>query len=308
MRTLEVQFESQYGRAANDEYLVIDAIVDSFQGHRSLHRDNPDVPSVGNHRLLAASAIRQGLGKPVISSVFPIKIWECFKSPVKHFLLHAAEQVGAMSCPPLYPNLPSSVTMRDLCRAVNMAQADCGFNVADHMIPLRQLGLEAAVGRRLAQSFDRREQGLWAWDWAKTIDEYQAALYDRDIEKSLHLQSVFDLHPLHKRLLGIIEHVIIPAIKRKTRLQGGASSVFANAFTPRPSPTSQRGRSGPGMPPSTVLPLPPDAADSRDRRGRRELANHCQSTHGWNSSRSSRTPRRDGGSGLPIERGERPQD
>ena len=120
-------FDREYGRVSGEDYLVIDAIVDGFHGHRSLRRDNPEVPSVGNHRLLAASALRRGLAKPEISSLFPIDIWRSFARPVQHFLLQAAEQVGALSCRPLYPNVPIHEEMQELIGA-----ADAYFKTDDH--------------------------------------------------------------------------------------------------------------------------------------------------------------------------------
>src|SRR5206468_2934519 len=46
--------------------LCLHCIAGGFPGIRSLRVDNSDVPMVGTHRLLAASAIRQGVGKRMI--------------------------------------------------------------------------------------------------------------------------------------------------------------------------------------------------------------------------------------------------
>jgi hypothetical protein len=118
-------FEMEYGRNPGDEYLVIDAIAHGFQGHRSLRRDNPEVPALGNHRLLAGKATRQGIGKPVVSGLFPISLWRLMESSVQHFILNAAEKVGAEQCPPLYPNMPSEADMQQLYGAASCSRATC---------------------------------------------------------------------------------------------------------------------------------------------------------------------------------------
>src|SRR5207245_810904 len=86
-RASEVGFQRDYGRADGEDYLVIDAIVEGFQAHRSLRRDNSDVLSLANHRLLSAAATRRGLAKVVASRIFPVGLWQAFEDPVKHFLL-----------------------------------------------------------------------------------------------------------------------------------------------------------------------------------------------------------------------------
>src|SRR5207247_1812048 len=49
--------------------------------------------------------------------------------------------------------------------------------------------------------------GEWLSDWKAAIYEYQSALYANDIQKSLNLQSILDLYPLHKRILGLVEYL-----------------------------------------------------------------------------------------------------
>ncbi len=62
------------------------------------------------------------------------------------------------------------------------------------------------------------------------IFEYQSALYDDDIEQSLHLQEMLDLYPLHKRVLGLVEYKILPYLVARG-LKGNASAVWTQAFT-----------------------------------------------------------------------------
>lgn len=224
-------FEMQFERTAGEDYLVLDAVAHGFQGHRSLRRDNPEVPALGNHRLLAGKATRQGVGKPVVSGLFPISLWRLMESPVQHFILNAAEKVGAERCPPLYPNMPLEEDMRQLYWAAARAEGDCGFEVEDYSDSLRKLGVEGAVRRRIAAYLERSEGGEWAWDWTRAIFEYQSALYDDDIEQSLHLQDLLDLYPLHKRVLGLVEYILVPQLVSRGVGGNAASALWTNAFT-----------------------------------------------------------------------------
>lgn len=226
-------FVMQLERTAGEDYLVLDAVAHGFQGHRSLRRDNPEVPALGNHRLLAGKATRQGIGKPVVSGLFPISLWRLMESPVQHFILNAAEKVGAEQCPPLYPNMPSEEDMRQLYWAAARAEGDCGFEVEDYSDSLRKLGIEGAVRRRIAAYLERLDGGEWAWDWTRAIFEYQSALYDDDIEQSLHLQDLLDLYPLHKRVLGLVEYIIVPRLITRGVSGNAPSTLWTNAFTGR---------------------------------------------------------------------------
>lgn len=265
--------------------IFIDAIAHGFSGHRSLRRDNREVPSVGMNRLLAASATRQSLGKQTISGLLPVETWERLDPPVKHFLLQAGEEVAAASCTPLYPNLPSRDVMAAIVKAVRSDGENLGedgdgveyefrfgrWDFDEHSIPLKQLGLDLAVGRRLgippddegdlrgdgaadaavprvvdkpAPPSERKFRpadfpdffgeavwaGKWQADWKAAILEVHSALYDTDIERSLNLQRVLDLYPLHKRVLGLVEHVIVRELKERG-MTGGANSVFSRAYT-----------------------------------------------------------------------------
>jgi hypothetical protein len=218
--------------AGSDEVLVIDAVVQGFVGLRSLRRDNRDVPTLGRHRLLSAAATRQGIAKPTVSGLFPIELWRQLDSPVHHFLLDAAERVGSQGCRPIYPDVPSPDESRDLSWQASLAEGDCGFDIDRHSAPLRRLGLEAAFRRREEQNqnLERLEEGQWAWDWTRAIAEFQAALYDNDIEQSLHLRSALDLYPLHKRVLGLVEYVFVPRLEA-LGLNGAASKLWTDGFT-----------------------------------------------------------------------------
>lgn len=224
-------FEIQVERTAGEDYLVIDAVAHGFQGHRSLRRDNPEVPLLGNHRLLAGKATRQGIGKPVVSGIFPISIWRLLERPVQHFVLNAAEQVGAEQCPPLYPNMPSESDMRRLGSGAGIAEGDGDFPIEQNLAALRKLGIENAVRRRNDSRGERLEKGEWAWDWTWAMSEYQSALYDGDIEQSLHLQDLLDLYPLHKRVLGLIEYIVVPRLVSRGVQGKAASALWTNAFT-----------------------------------------------------------------------------
>ena len=222
-------FLMDHARKEGEEYLVLDALANGFQGLRSLRRDNPEVPALANHRLLAATATRQGLGKPVVSGILPIELWRRFEEPVQHFVLEAAEHVGKGLCPTLYPNMPSLREMQHLHFAAARAEEDCGFEVGPYENSLRKLGMESAVQRRIDQYLARLEEGQWAWDWTRAISELRSALYEEDIEQSLHLQEILDLYPLHKRILGLVEHVFVPSLKSRN-FSGAASTLWTNAF------------------------------------------------------------------------------
>ena len=127
------QFYKFYGRNSCDDYLVIDAVIEGFTGYRSWRRDNPKVPSLANHRLFSTAASRRGLGKPMISRLFPAALWQCFEDPVKHFLLQASEHVGTNECPPVYPNLPSPEELDEL---IEDAVISSEFDIAQHAATL----------------------------------------------------------------------------------------------------------------------------------------------------------------------------
>ncbi len=241
--------ETQHGGDNGDDILIIDAFVYGFQGYQALRRDHKDVPLVGSHRLLAASSTRLGLGKPVVSKYFPVELWQKLKEPVKHFVLQATEQVGGLTCIPLYPNMPSPEDMTWLVHDVHrQIDEDWELDFECHSDTLKQIGLHSAsVQRRerflnFGSPFESEEiktvnydefirefvwtEGKCMSDWMLAIDECQSALYDPNIEKSLHLQGILDLHPLHKRILGLIEYMIIP----KIQVTGPASRVYSDAF------------------------------------------------------------------------------
>jgi hypothetical protein len=234
---LEMLFE----RTAGEDYLVLDAVANGFQGYRSLRRDNSDVPTLGRHRLLSTAATRQGMAKPLMSGFFPMYLWRQLNKPSQHFLLNAAERVAAEQCLPIYPDVPSPDEARQLSWEAALAEGDCGFDVEPHLAPLRRLGFETAFRRRAEQnrSLERLENDEWASDWTRVITECQSALYETDIERSLYLQNLLDLYPLQKRMLGLVETVILPKIKEKIIQRDGklpdaakgASGLWTVAFT-----------------------------------------------------------------------------
>ncbi len=60
----------------------------------------------------------------------------------------------------------------------------------------------------------------------------------------MQLQEVFDLYPLHKRVLGLFEHYIVPRLK-DMGLTGSASSIWAAAFLRNSTHRRLRGASLP---------------------------------------------------------------
>jgi len=214
-----------------EQLLILDAHVGGFRAYRSLRRDFASIPPLGGHRLLVASAIRQGLGMPVISETFPHELWTPLPNPVKHFVLTAAEAVGRSRCEPLYPDVPTKKALNALDKEVT-----CGF--IDNMNPddprhaptLKMLGLGQALSMRKAEFRDRRHAGDYDNDWNDVGEELVTAIYGDDIERSLHLQGVLDLYPLHKRVLGLVEYIILPRLKAKG-VGGEASSAWSWAFT-----------------------------------------------------------------------------
>jgi hypothetical protein len=127
--------------------------------------------------------------------------------------------------------MPSEEDMRQLYWAAVRAEGDCGFEVEDYSDSLKKLGIEGAVRRRIAAYLERLEGGEWAWDWTRSIFEYQSALYDDDIEQSLHLQDLLDLYPLHKRVLGPVEYIIVPRLVSRGVSGNAPSTLWTNAFT-----------------------------------------------------------------------------
>jgi hypothetical protein len=105
------------------------------------------------------------------------------------------------------------------------------FDIDSCAAPLHRLGLETAFRRREQQNrnLEHVEKGKWTSDWTEAIFECESALYGDDIEKSLHLRNVLDLYPLHKRVLGLVEYVIVRRLKAKG-FKGLASAQWASAF------------------------------------------------------------------------------
>jgi hypothetical protein len=221
----------------SDIILTIHPIVEGFRETRALRGTHPELPAVGTHRLLSASAVRQALGHPTLSGLFPTSLWEGLDQPVRHFLLQAGEQVARQSCPVAYPNLPSSEDMDRLRGASIEVENGKGFQRDEHAIPLRRLGWYDLIPENIprgtfphSQVVEPLARGGAPWDWTGPIDEMSSALYSDNIEQSLHLQDLLDLYPLHKRVLGLVEYIIVPLLKSRG-FTGAASSLWAKAFT-----------------------------------------------------------------------------
>ena len=214
--------------------LVIDALRQVFFWLRSLRRDEVDVPSIARHRVFSAAATRQGIAKPVVSRLFPIEVWEQFDSPVRHFLLDAAERAGAATCRTVYPDTPSREEVEGLSPQTIQALfgGDDQSDIERIIAPLRQLGLEGAFLRQLERGEEVREweREKWISHWNGAITECKDALYESDIESSLYLRSVLELYPLHKHVLGLVEYIIVPLLIRRGLGKKPASGLWTDAF------------------------------------------------------------------------------
>jgi hypothetical protein len=231
-----------------DFTLTIHPIVEGFRETRGLRRSDPQLPCVGTHRLLSASAVRQGLAYPTLSGLFPTSLWDRFPTPIRHFLLQAGELAARQSCPVAYPNIPTRDDMNRLHRAAIAVEDLHGFNREEHAIPLQRLGWYDLIGPAIppgtiprAEGVEPLARGGAPWDWTGPISEMRSALYSEDIEQSLHLQNILDLYPLHKRVLGLLEYALVPDLKgrlkdkplsekAKQKLKG-ASGLWTAAFT-----------------------------------------------------------------------------
>jgi hypothetical protein len=225
---------------AGDAILVIGSIS-SFRGYQSIRSQYPEIPPVGHHPLLTSAAIRQGLARTVASSCFSMGVWSACSAPVRHFLLQAAEIVGRSRCRPLIPQVPFEDQLNSLYAAVRGVDSHRqigrghyvggppkiqGLDIDRNESILRQLGIETAFRKMQA---DRNEAGD-GWAWIRTIAEFHAAMFDDNIERSLHLQDALDLYPLHKRVLGLVEYVIIPRLVNRRVGGNGTSALWNNSF------------------------------------------------------------------------------
>ena len=208
--------------AEQDDTLLLDAESHGFWGYRSLQRSFPGVPTIADPRLLAASALRSGLAKPVISATFPHQLWRQFESPVKHFLLDSAEVAGGDICAPMYPNTPDAKEMKEVCVALANEDMPKPSDRHAHLsslarpeidAALKQLGVREAI-EAVISSFEHREaKGEWVWDYRLCAVELYNSLVGMDIERSISLENTLNLYPLHKRVLGLLEAMIGPKLQ-----------------------------------------------------------------------------------------------
>jgi hypothetical protein len=214
---------------------TIDPVVTGFQNYRIFRRANPDVPPIASHRLLSRSAVRQGFGMPVVSSYFPSVLWRSFDPPVKHFVLSAAEQAGSQNCCPIYPDTPSRKEMDSLITGMESLLKS---SVTDHYAPnSSEVGAMIPILEKLglAEAFRKLQLSPSASDISETmpgfgiLNELRSAMIGTDIERSLHLQDIYDLYPLHKRVLGLIEYLILPKLSEHG-FAGKASQLWTNGF------------------------------------------------------------------------------
>jgi hypothetical protein len=134
---------------------------------------------------------------------------------------------------------------------------------------LRKLGLRSAVQRLAKRSRVQKRiaQHQRAFDWAEAIREYDNALYSYVVEESLQFQDVLDLYPLHKRVLGLVEYIIIPRLISRGVLGKGASSLWTNAFTDKTTKLAQ-----------AALPTNADKLATLESEGNWVLHSHSHAT------------------------------
>lgn len=215
--------------------LTIDPAVTGFQNHRIVRRANPNVPPIANHRLISRSALRQGIGMPVVSSLFPSSLWQAFNAPVKHFILSAAEQAGSQKCRPVYPDTPSRKEMDEVIASMEglLAARVTGSNtpsssqVDEIVLVLEKLGLGEVFEKSQKSPSDC--DVIDAMPGLGILYELRSAIFNDDIEQSLRLQDVLDLYPLHKRVLGLVEYVLLRKIEEKFSQHDGKVPDAANA-------------------------------------------------------------------------------
>ncbi|HET6880576.1 MAG TPA: hypothetical protein VFI31_10500, partial [Pirellulales bacterium] len=164
------------------EAIMITARLSSVVAFR-LAKDRLDSSTIAENSLLSPIARRRGLAIPIVSAAVPCDLWSVFPTPVRDFVLDAAEVVGADRCPPLVP-MPSRLSVEEEVK--RMQEASDPFESP------------AAT----------REDLLLAWKQLRQTEATLDIFYAKDIERSLAEKPVLQLQPLHKRVLGLLEAMI----------------------------------------------------------------------------------------------------
>jgi hypothetical protein len=136
------------------------------------------------------------------------------------------------------------------------------FDIDRYERPLKQLGLHDACYQYM-EGDDLRvnEASRHCLD---AINEYCTLLYSDNPQTSLHIQNILDLYPLHKRVLGLVEYMILPRLEKRG-LRGNASAIWTQAFTGEIDNNNGRQRT-PGL--STASwPLWPDKLATLEPEG-----------------------------------------
>jgi hypothetical protein len=204
--------------------LVIEAEGIDYSRYQALRREYDSLPAIAGNRLLLASAIRTGIGKPVISRCIPQDVWVPLSPAVKDFLLEAAEYVGSEECPPLYPSIPS----QDAVTSFLSAQ----LNTSAKARMLEQLGLLRATKKSSGKALDISDLETYRvlflaimGIYCDLCDEFEGA----NVETSLSLRRMLQLYSLHKRILGLVEYMFSEKIK-DSGFVGSASELWSSAF------------------------------------------------------------------------------
>ncbi len=220
--------------------LVIGAVIEGFHGYRSLQAANVDVPSVGGHRLLAAAAIRQRLAMPVATSVFPYALWRTLPPAIKDFVLNATELVGRSCVQVLFPDAP---TKDEFERGLPILDAAIMGRMNRMEVVMSSRDFTAEYGSFFALLGLRGPLERWILEHPKELDlgemvsgigpitllqELFAACHGGNVETSLSRKSVLELQPLHKRILGLLEYLVVRRLSGEGRVASRWRTAFKN--------------------------------------------------------------------------------
>jgi hypothetical protein len=210
----------------------------------ALRRATPTLPPLGSRRVLADAALRQALGKPIISFIIPDALWKPFPPAVKHFVLDAAMAVGSAECAPLFPDVPFENAQHQLSlRDTTFHETELRCDFQTFVKVMKKLGLRRlSLVKRfnlLKMAKQEGEKSMMKISSSEldslgkegeALREILMCILSEDIELSAKNKVLFELYPQHKRVLGLLEYSWDDRL-RKLHPKQSFQRLWENAFT-----------------------------------------------------------------------------
>lgn len=233
-RELRTQFDGNFDDlfckpTLGKQFLVIEPVVNGFSGYFALSRMVAGIPPLGDHRVFGKTLTRLGIARPTISRLFPIHLWSQMEQPVRQFLLDAGEIAASSSEGDVeFPMLPTEKEIRTLLSDIQDPKKYHQDDLERHPAA-RKLQINRAIEKRRSLIDENARDLSFECDLIDAIESLGVALCSRDVTESVRLQNVLDLYPLHKRVLSLVESLILPKLK-PLGTKGSSSRLWLNGF------------------------------------------------------------------------------